>query len=110
MTQTLFYFINKGEFDSSLSDLDLFSAVIAAVVHDVDHPGLNNNFLIRTEDQKALVYNDQSVICLRIHRDFLHVSSFLFGFYRICLDSNIGCFKWMNLDSIVRVSIFFNYP
>ncbi|KAI8800488.1 hypothetical protein BJ742DRAFT_686039, partial [Cladochytrium replicatum] len=35
---------------------------LAAAMHDVDHPGCNNAFLISTGDSKALVYNDRSVL------------------------------------------------
>lgn len=45
-----------------LSELDLVSVLIAAIIHDVDHPGLNNNFQIATRNDLALVYNDKSVL------------------------------------------------
>lgn len=35
---------------------------MAALSHDVDHPGLNNGFLVNTLDEMALLYNDQSVL------------------------------------------------
>ena len=62
VTQTLFFFLHEGRFDSKLEDIDLFAAIIAACVHDVDHPGFNNNFLIHTSAEQALVYNDISVL------------------------------------------------
>ncbi|KAI8893380.1 hypothetical protein BC833DRAFT_531834 [Globomyces pollinis-pini] len=34
----------------------------AAIIHDHDHPGVNNNFLIVTGDPKAVLYNDKSVL------------------------------------------------
>lgn len=37
-------------------------AVIAALAHDVDHPGLSNGFLVNSVDEMALLYNDQSVL------------------------------------------------
>jgi hypothetical protein len=35
---------------------------MAASIHDYDHPGVNNNFLIATQDKRALFYNDKSVL------------------------------------------------
>ena len=29
-------------------------------MHDLDHRGVNNNFLIKTNDPLAITYNDQS--------------------------------------------------
>ncbi|KAI8925661.1 hypothetical protein BC831DRAFT_400936 [Entophlyctis helioformis] len=35
---------------------------IAAIIHDHDHPGYSNNFLVNTLDSKAMLYNDKSVL------------------------------------------------
>ncbi|KAJ3166719.1 cAMP-specific 3',5'-cyclic phosphodiesterase 4D [Geranomyces variabilis] len=48
--------------DLELSDVELFAAYIAATVHDLDHPGLNNKFLVESHDPKAILYNDRSVL------------------------------------------------
>lgn len=34
----------------------------AAAMHDYDHPGRTNAFLVNTEDQRAILYNDRSVL------------------------------------------------
>lgn len=52
-----------------LSDLDVLSAILAAAVHDFDHPGINNNFHIKSGSYLATLYNDRSVL------ENLHVSS-----------------------------------
>ena len=44
------------------SNLEMFAALVAAAVHDVDHPGVTNQFLIETGDDLALLYNDNSVL------------------------------------------------
>ena len=38
------------------------AALIAAAIHDVDHPGRNNSFLVNTSDKLAILYNDDSVL------------------------------------------------
>lgn len=37
-----------------------YSSLFAAMVHDYQHGGLNNDFLIKTHHPFALLYNDQS--------------------------------------------------
>jgi hypothetical protein len=44
-----------------LSKLEIFCVIFASAVHDLGHPGVNNDFLIRTRERQALVYNDKSV-------------------------------------------------
>ncbi|RKP20257.1 HD-domain/PDEase-like protein, partial [Rozella allomycis CSF55] len=48
----------KGYFNS----LDMLSLFVASAIHDFDHPGFNNNFLIATGNEKAILYNDKSVL------------------------------------------------
>jgi 3',5'-cyclic-nucleotide phosphodiesterase len=36
--------------------------LFAAVTHDYEHPGLNNNYLVKTKSDLALIYNDFSVL------------------------------------------------
>lgn len=36
--------------------------IISAMVHDTDHPGVNNLYLVNTRDKLALRYNDKSVL------------------------------------------------
>ncbi|KAJ3142635.1 cAMP-specific 3',5'-cyclic phosphodiesterase 4D, partial [Irineochytrium annulatum] len=46
----------------NFTKLEIFSAFIAAAVHDVDHPAVNNNFLIQSSHPLAVFYNDLSVL------------------------------------------------
>jgi len=39
-----------------------FSLIIAAAGHDVDHPGHNNHFELKTKSILATVYNDKSIL------------------------------------------------
>ena len=46
----------------NISELDIVSLIIAALGHDVGHPGLTNNFLINSRDELSTIYNDRSVL------------------------------------------------
>lgn len=45
-----------------LSDFDIVASLIAATIHDVDHPGRTNAFLCNSRHPLALLYNDTAVL------------------------------------------------
>jgi len=49
--------ISSGSF---LSELEEFSLLIAAIGHDIGHPGVNNGFLSEVGHELAMQYNDRS--------------------------------------------------
>uniref|UniRef100_A0A3B5MVR5 Phosphodiesterase n=1 Tax=Xiphophorus couchianus TaxID=32473 RepID=A0A3B5MVR5_9TELE len=56
------YFLCKERVKSSLDQLDEVAALIAATVHDVDHPGRTNSFLCNAGSELAVLYNDTAVL------------------------------------------------
>lgn len=46
----------------SLDQLDEVAALLAATVHDVDHPGRTNSFLCNAGSELAILYNDTAVL------------------------------------------------
>ena len=64
MLQSIFVYKIFAKFDDTLNliDLDILSMFVSAIIHDYGHPGLNNNYLIRTKDDLAIKYNDVSVL------------------------------------------------
>ena len=49
-------------FQNWLSDLEIFTALISAIIHDYDHTGTTNNFHINSESNLAILYNDRAVL------------------------------------------------
>lgn len=60
--QTLHVYLKGGLVSGNVSQLDILAALVAAAVHDYGHPGVNNMFEIKTESERAMLYNDQSVL------------------------------------------------
>ncbi|KAM9101293.1 cAMP-specific 3',5'-cyclic phosphodiesterase 4C isoform X2 [Sarcophilus harrisii] len=48
--------------EAVFTDLEILAAIFASAIHDVDHPGVSNQFLINTNSELALMYNDASVL------------------------------------------------
>ncbi len=64
VTQTLsLIFLNsKAEKICDTNVLDILSIFIAALGHDLGHPGYNNNFQINASTDMAITYNDNSCL------------------------------------------------
>lgn len=54
--------LNTPALESVFTPLEITAALFAACIHDVDHPGLTNQFLINSSSELALMYNDESVL------------------------------------------------
>ena len=48
----------KCYFQEIFDDLDQVACLLAAIVHDLDHPGFTNAFLINAGNHLAVLYND----------------------------------------------------
>lgn len=69
VTQSLHVLLQMGAKEFTEEKLELFSLLIASVVHDVGHAGLNNSFHINSRSELAILYNDVSVL------ENMHVST-----------------------------------
>ncbi len=46
----------------TLTQLDVLSLLVALLCHDMGHPGVSNDFMVKTASDVAMLYNDQSVL------------------------------------------------
>ncbi|XP_075581910.1 high affinity cAMP-specific and IBMX-insensitive 3',5'-cyclic phosphodiesterase 8B isoform X6 [Pelecanus crispus] len=56
------FFLGKERVKGSLDHLDEVAALIAATIHDIDHPGRTNSFLCNAGSELAVLYNDTAVL------------------------------------------------
>ena len=62
VTQTTAACLIDPKLKQNLNDVDMFTMLIAALCHDLDHPGLNNSYQINAATHMAETYNDISVL------------------------------------------------
>jgi len=60
--QMCFHQLSTIDTFSQLTATQGFGLLVAALCHDIDHPGVTNSYLIRLQDDLALRYNDNSVL------------------------------------------------
>lgn len=100
VAQFINYMMQLPLIRDSMGALDNMAMLVACIVHDYDHPGKNNAFLVNVRDKLAINYNDRSV--LENH----HASAT----FRILQDeeNNIFCNLTPNQYTQVRAAIVTN--
>ncbi|XP_021076662.1 cAMP-specific 3',5'-cyclic phosphodiesterase 7B isoform X1 [Mus pahari] len=62
VTQAMHCYLKEPKLASFLTPLDIMLGLLAAAAHDVDHPGVNQPFLIKTNHHLANLYQNMSVL------------------------------------------------
>uniref|UniRef100_A0A8C8E086 Phosphodiesterase n=1 Tax=Oryzias sinensis TaxID=183150 RepID=A0A8C8E086_9TELE len=62
VVQSTHVLLSTPALEAVFTDLEIMAALFASAIHDVDHPGVTNQFLINTSSELALMYNDASVL------------------------------------------------
>lgn len=60
--QAMHYLYYTANLRKYLKKGDILASFLANIIHDYEHPGFTNQFVIRTKHPLALRYNDQSVL------------------------------------------------
>lgn len=58
--QSMYVLLTKGLGPRLAGDHEIAAGLLSAIIHDYEHKGVNNDFLIRFQDDLALKYNDRS--------------------------------------------------
>ncbi|KAJ8275284.1 hypothetical protein COCON_G00099090 [Conger conger] len=62
VTQAMHCYLKEPKLAGYLTPMDIFLGLMAAAAHDVDHPGVNQPFLIKTKHHLASLYQNTSVL------------------------------------------------
>ncbi|KER32404.1 hypothetical protein T265_01464 [Opisthorchis viverrini] len=60
--QSTAYFLRVDLLSSVFDEMEEVGSLLAAVVHDLDHPGRTNPFLVNSNNPLAILYNDMAVL------------------------------------------------
>ncbi|EKX46145.1 hypothetical protein GUITHDRAFT_70918, partial [Guillardia theta CCMP2712] len=60
--QTVYSLATMCRAFDKLSDIQTFALIVSALCHDLEHPGVNNLFLIKSRSSLATLYNETSIL------------------------------------------------
>ncbi|KAJ3362343.1 hypothetical protein GGF32_006178 [Allomyces javanicus] len=62
MLQAMWVFLQDERLKAACSPLELLAVILSCTIHDVDHPGVSNAFIVKSRHPLALLYSDTSVL------------------------------------------------
>ena len=62
VTQAMHCFMQENKIKKHMTNLEILCSILAAVCHDLDHPGVNQSFLVATNNPLASLYQNNSVL------------------------------------------------
>ncbi|XP_060521042.1 uncharacterized protein LOC132698791 isoform X2 [Cylas formicarius] len=62
VTQAMHCFLQEEKIKQYITPLEIMASLIGAVAHDLDHPGVNQHFLVTTSNHLAILYQNMSVL------------------------------------------------
>ncbi|KAI8925591.1 hypothetical protein BC831DRAFT_265099 [Entophlyctis helioformis] len=60
--QTMAMLLLETDLAAKFTPMEVFNVCLASAIHDLDHPGVNNMFLIQSGHPLAILYNDIAVL------------------------------------------------
>ncbi|KAL3310427.1 hypothetical protein Ciccas_011009, partial [Cichlidogyrus casuarinus] len=62
VVQSTHVLLDAPALETVFHDIEILAVIFACAIHDVNHPGVTNQYLINTNDSLAILYNDSSVL------------------------------------------------
>ncbi|KAL8625632.1 hypothetical protein ACOMHN_043907 [Nucella lapillus] len=62
VTQAMYCYLQEKKLQQSMTPFEAMIAVVSAMAHDLDHPGVNQSFLVATANHLATLYQNTSVL------------------------------------------------
>ncbi|XP_071835312.1 uncharacterized protein [Apostichopus japonicus] len=62
VTQAMHCYLQESKLKDTLRPLEVLAALVAAAAHDLDHPGVNQTYLIATNHHLSKLYQNSSVL------------------------------------------------
>ncbi|XP_067929657.1 high affinity 3',5'-cyclic-AMP phosphodiesterase 7A-like [Watersipora subatra] len=62
VTQAMHCYITQGKIAKHLTPLEVLISLVSAITHDLDHPAVNQKFLVDTNSPLASLYENESVL------------------------------------------------
>lgn len=94
---SLYYFITSSDIEKVMTPHESIACLLAALSHDVGHPGLTNRYLIASKHTLSMRYNDISVL-ENMHCSMLYT---LLSEPECNMLSNIGDDLWKSMRKLI---------
>ena len=106
--QTVYTIFVKGNLGikMKLSELDIFSILIAALCHDYKHPGTNNAYNINARTKYAMRYNDLHVLeCYHIAQTFKVLGNQKFNIFQNLSPEEYRISRRRMIDAVISTDM-----
>ncbi|XP_021356734.1 high affinity cAMP-specific 3',5'-cyclic phosphodiesterase 7A-like isoform X1 [Mizuhopecten yessoensis] len=96
VTQAIHCYLQEKQLQNTIPPFEIMTCLLAAMTHDLDHPGVNQAFLIATANHLAALYENTSV--LENH----HWRSAIGVLHETGLLSHFSSMEWERLESQIK--------
>ncbi|XP_069127677.1 high affinity 3',5'-cyclic-AMP phosphodiesterase 7A-like isoform X2 [Argopecten irradians] len=96
VTQAIHCYLQEKQLQNTIPPLEIMTCLLAAMTHDLDHPGVNQAFLIATANHLAALYENTSV--LENH----HWRSAIGVLHETGLFSHLSTTQWEQMESQIK--------